>query len=122
MRHRVSWQELSRRYVSGNKQPFEFYASKSLKEADYCDSEGDVSYDIEDIYDMQIQHYNGLIYQGVKPQDARGILPQTMYTEVWSAWYPSQLESFINLRIEAHAQNEIRELALTKQRLVQESK
>ena len=30
VRHRVSWQELSRRYVSGTKSPFEFYQSRNL--------------------------------------------------------------------------------------------
>jgi thymidylate synthase (FAD) len=31
VRHRVSWQELSRRYVSGSRVPFEFYVSEKMK-------------------------------------------------------------------------------------------
>jgi thymidylate synthase (FAD) len=129
MRHRVSWQELSRRYVSGNKQPFEFYLSESMKhitsaerlcyDTDY-DTYVTDTYSTKDIFNLCIEHYLKAVDKGVKPQDARGILPQTMYTEIWSAWYPKQLESFINLRVEAHAQNEIRELALTKQKLLKE--
>ena len=32
VRHRVSWQELSRRYVSGTKSPFEFYVSRKMND------------------------------------------------------------------------------------------
>ena len=31
VRHRLSWQELSRRYVSGSRVPFEFYVSEKMK-------------------------------------------------------------------------------------------
>ena len=33
------------------------------------------------------------------------------YTTVWSAWQPSPLKSFYDLRLDKHAQSEIRELA-----------
>ena len=32
VRHRISWQELSRRYVSGKRVTFEFYVSDKLKD------------------------------------------------------------------------------------------
>ena len=31
VRHRVSWQELSRRYASGERVPFEFYVSEKME-------------------------------------------------------------------------------------------
>jgi thymidylate synthase (FAD) len=34
-----------------------------------------------------------------------------MYTTIWSVWLPTQLDSFYTLRLDSHAQSEIRELA-----------
>jgi len=100
MRHRCSWQELSRRYVSNKKQEFEFYISPKL------DSDA-----IEFHCKFCVQQYNRAIEQEVLPQDARQILPQSMYTEMWSAWYPSQLQSMIDLRTAKSTQTEFRALA-----------
>ena len=112
VRHRnASYQELSRRYVSGSKLEFEFYISPELKKADYCDSEGDTSYSISEIYHQQVQHYNSLIDQGVKPEQARRILPQAAYTVLWSAWLPESLNGMLELRTHKTAQTEIRNLA-----------
>ena len=105
IRHRVSWQELSRRYVSGKKAPFEFYISPKMRSVD--------SYygNTSTIISACVKHYDKAIENGVKPEEARRILPQAMYTTIWSAWLPSQLESFYTLRLDSHAQSEIRELA-----------
>lgn len=116
IRHRVSWQELSRRYVSGKRAEFEFYISPKLNDWNLYTSVGneDVSmsdYDAKSIIKLCVAHYNTAIAQGVKPEEARRILPQSMYTTIWSAWLPSQLESFYTLRLDSHAQSEIRALA-----------
>lgn len=115
IRHRVSWQELSRRYVSGKKSPFEFYISPKLKNKDigYTGGEGIGTNWVypEKHIENSITLYNSAISTGVKPEEARRVLPQSMYTTIWSAWQPSQLESFYNLRLDSHAQSEIRELA-----------
>lgn len=125
IRHRVSWQELSRRYVSGKKVGFEFYVSELLKEVVYTDrlkdDEGEY-YDITtstiDLIDMCVNHYFAALEAGVQPQEARRILPQAMYTTVWSAWQPKPLDSFFKLRLDHHAQWEIRQLAEAKQNLI----
>ena len=114
IRHRVSWQELSRRYVSGKKSPFEFYYSPKLTNF-YSDQEsdgkfGNLLYSAE-LVDLCVEHYNQAIAAGIKPEEARRCLPQSMYTTVWSAWQPSPLEVFYKLRLDSHAQSEIRELA-----------
>lgn len=104
IRHRVSWQELSRRYVSGKKSEFEFYLSPRLENSEL----------IEEYNDMVLQSvslYNRAISNNIKPEEARRILPQAMYTTVWSAWQPKQLEVFYKLRLDKHAQQEIRWLA-----------
>ena len=125
MRHRASWQELSRRYVSGKRAEFEFYVSDKMDKT-YSEEEqsyfnttphGEVEFDFqterstEDLINLCVAHYDAAIANGVKPEEARRILPQAMYTTVYSTWLPSQLESFYELRLDSHAQAEIRELA-----------
>lgn len=118
MRHRASWQELSRRYVSGKKLPFEFYNSSKLanvvSSSEIVTPEGHYfSFDLttEALINACLLHYDAAIASGVKPEEARRILPQAMYTQVWSAWQPKQLENLFKLRCDSHAQSEIRQLA-----------
>ena len=126
VRHRVSWQELSRRYVSGTKSPFEFYQSKKLanlvsymqdnNRLTYSSTELSVSTD--DIIDICLNHYNSAIASGVKPEEARRILPQAMMTQIWGAFQPSQLDNWFKLRLDKHAQLEIRCVAQAMQELI----
>lgn len=111
VRHRINWQELSRRYVSGKKQPFEFYISDKIRR--------------NPIYDRYIEHindsveiYNSLLEDGVKPEEARRILPQAMMTQIWGAFQPNQLSSYFALRLDSHAQKEIRLVAESMQELI----
>lgn len=110
VRHRCSWQELSRRYVSGKKQPFEFYVSPKMADLEHesCDFG---SYSTEWIIQTCIDHYNYAIASGVKPEEARRILPQAMMTTIWGAFLPTQLDNFYTLRLDSHAQREIRLVA-----------
>ena len=113
VRHRVNWQELSRRYVSGKRVPFEFYVSEKMlnlapKES-YINSESLVCY--EDVIEECVRFYYYALDQGVKPEEARRIIPQGMQTIIWGAFQPRQLENFYKLRLEPKAQVEIREVA-----------
>ena len=107
VRHRCSWQELSRRYVSGKKTPFDFYISEKLSgiEHESCDFG---KYSTEYIIQTCVAHYNYAISIGVKPEEARRILPQAMMTTIWGAFQPTQLANFFTLRLDSHAQREIR--------------
>lgn len=122
VRHRVSWQELSRRYVSGKKKEFEFYVSKKISHisihSGYSESGGTLSIDAEDIIDLCISHYNTAIDEGVKPEEARRILPQAMMTQIWGAFQPNQLSSYFALRLDSHAQKEIRMVSEAMQELI----
>lgn len=113
MRHRASWQELSRRYVSGKKAEFEFYISPKMASSSSVNVLDDESNEIQytDLIAQCVSAYDEAIARGVKPEEARRILPQAMYTTVWSAWQPKQLEVFYKLRCDKHAQAEIQELA-----------
>lgn len=126
VRHRVSWQELSRRYVSGTKSPFEFYTSRKLENhVSYMeDTKGiadnlmELSFSTEDIIDVCLNHYFKAIASGVKPEEARRILPQAMITQIWGAFQPSQLDNWFKLRLDKHAQLEIRCVAQAMQELI----
>jgi len=115
IRHRANWQELSRRYVSGAKNPFNFYISEKMKNIETSigdDGTGTEQFmKTEDIINLCVDHYNNAILDGVKPEEARRIIPQAMYTTVWTAMQPKQLEVFYKLRLDSHAQSEIQELA-----------
>lgn len=126
VRHRVSWQELSRRYVSGTKSPFEFYTSRKLENlvshmedtTGIADNLMELSFSTEDIIDVCLNHYFRAIASGVKPEEARRILPQAMMTQIWGAFQPSQLDNWFKLRLDKHAQLEIRCVAQAMQELI----
>ena len=122
VRHRVSWQELSRRYVSGTKSPFEFYKSKKLSTIKYYSSgefiREDYPIDIDDIIDICTVFYHQALNSGVKPEEARRILPQAMMTQIWGAFQPNQLDNWFKLRLDKHAQSEIRMVAQAMQELI----
>ena len=120
VRHRCSWQELSRRYVSGKKQPFEFYISEKMQGviSEHFDDESNFFFDTSDIIDICLEHYNEAIAAGVKPEEARRILPQAMKTTIWGAFQPAQLANFFTLRLDKSAQREIRTVAEAMKELI----
>lgn len=115
VRHRCSWQELSRRYVSGKKTPFEFYISEKMRTpvvlGDYTADGECNSFNIEDLISLCEDFYHEALAQGVKPEEARRILPQAMMTTIWGAFQPTQLANFFTLRLHKTAQHEIRLVA-----------
>ena len=121
-RHRVSLQELSRRYVSGKKSELEFYISPKMRNLEShtgcstSDCPGDNINTIE-IIELCVEHYNQAISNGIKPEEARRILPMSLYTTTWSAWQPSQLKSYMELRTDSHTQIEHRNLATAMEEL-----
>ena len=112
VRHRVNWQELSRRYVSGKRVPFEFYISDKLKE----------NQKVKDVIKQSEDLYFELLESGIKPQEARRVIPQMSYTQIWGAFQPKQLENYFKLRLDEHAQWEIKQTAIAMQELIQGDK
>ena len=126
VRHRVSWQELSRRYVSDSRVPFEFYVSDKMKNVtstvekeiwfekdDGSESTRTGIFDqtTQNIIDGCLAHYRQALTDGVKPQEARRIIPQSAYTQIWGAFMPKQLDNYFKLRLDEHAQWEIRQIS-----------
>ena len=108
VRHRISWQELSRRYVSAKRVPFEFYVSEKLKE----------NQKVQDLIKQSEDLYFELLENGFKPQEARRVIPQMGYTQIWGAFMPKQLDNYFKLRLDEHAQWEIRQTAIAMQELL----
>ena len=108
VRHRISWQELSRRYVSAKRVPFEFYVSDKLKE----------NQKVKDLIKQSEDLYFELLEEGIKPQEARRVIPQMGYTQIWGAFMPKQLDNYFKLRLDEHAQWEIRQTAIAMQELL----
>ena len=124
VRHRISWQELSRRYVSGKRVPFEYYISEKLK--GFSAEIGEESYDadpiktsINDLIEYNENMYYALLDAGVKPQEARRVIPQMGYTQIWGAFQPKQLDNYFKLRLDEHSQWEIRQTAIAMQELIE---
>lgn len=119
----MPWNEVSRRYVSSEP---EFYIPMGFRKAADNVKQGsseeliDVArYDRDDGYEnwyeesvsISLEAYKEMINMGVCPEQARMVLPQSMYTE----WYWSgTLKAFAkmyNLRIDSHSQKETQEIA-----------
>ena len=129
VRHRVNWQVLSRRYVSGEKTPFSFYIHEKMEKvvSSFVDNNGIIEHgatlDIstEDIINICLNHYEAARKAGIKPEVARGIIPQCAYTIAWCAFQPKQLESYFELRLDKTAQPEIRLVSEAMKSLVEKT-
>ena len=113
-----AWNEISGRYVEYD----EFYEptiyrkqSEDNKQASEGQFEGDDIKDVEGhwtrAHNMSLTAYENLINAGMAKEQARCILPLTLYTEVyWTASFQA-IMNFIELRNEKTAQIEIQEYA-----------
>lgn len=60
---------------------------------------------------MCANHYNSLLKKGIKPEDARYVLPESTKTSINVTMNLREFANFYELRADKHAQWEIRELA-----------
>lgn len=117
-RHWFHLQELSRRYVSGKKVPFEFYMDEKLKRVEsylfqsiHYDGQID-NLKTQDVINICVNHYYKALEEGVAPQNARRILPQGAYTEIWTGMTPRVYDNMLKLRTKPKTQWEFRQLAM----------
>lgn len=118
MRHRTaSINELSARY---SVVPKEYYTPDSLRgqsSVNHQGSEGEVTIGegTRDHVIEQLEHsfgiYDTLLEQGVCREQARGNLPQSTYTEFYWKINLHNLMHYLQLRMDDHAQKEIRDYA-----------
>ena len=111
-----AWNEISGRYVAYS----DFYMPKDFRaqsDDNKQASEGLVDNQKEalelwqDAQQSSIEAYENMIAMGIAKEQARSILPLTVYTEVWWTASFQSIMNFIELRDEATAQVEIQEYA-----------
>lgn len=99
MRHRsFSYLEMSRRYTKDAKIPFEFWFPKGF--------DRDIGW-----WSRQFENAYHDVLQEHHTQIASRFLPQTTYTEFYVMGEVEGLKNFFRLRLDEHAQVEIREVA-----------
>mgnify|MGYP002849197577 CR=1 FL=1 len=128
MRHRTwSYNEISRRYTDVDVefyQPSEFRtqheSNRQASNEDLIDPLVDplsvtggtsASWLVRDHNKKSLRLYNKLISAGICREQARGVLPQNLYTKYYGTVNLSNLLKFISLRTHPGAQWEIRKLA-----------
>lgn len=73
---------------------------------------------LQELYDMSLQKYNQALSMGAAPEQARMLLPQAMYTSYYVTGSLAAFARAYNLRIDPHAQEEIREIAREWDRII----
>jgi thymidylate synthase (FAD) len=130
-RHRTwSYNEISRRYTDFDLkfyEPQKFRTQhKTNRQASNLDSVDPIVYpDLSDLdfgvrasecikshHERSLTLYNNLIDSGVCREQARGILPQNLYTEYYGTCNLSNLLRFVDLRTHEGAQWEIQQVAI----------
>lgn len=123
-----AWNEISLRYVDAS--GFQFYEpsgfrqqSENNKQASLDDTVADPDNRLKEAYEHQCQQalrlYHELINSGVAREQARGVLPLSIYTEFYWTASLQALTNFIRLRKHQGAQYEIRLYAEALERLTE---
>jgi thymidylate synthase (FAD) len=119
-RHTVGFarNEVSRRYVDDEP---ECWVPTLLRARDENKKQGSkdeaipendrIVKEIQNFTDGAVSFYNFLLKEGVAPEVARGVLPQSMYTEFIETASLSAYARLCSLRLDPHAQKEIRDYA-----------
>lgn len=88
------------------------YCKESEATFTYPDVDYDLYSDIKDHFDNALKLYNTLLVRGIKKEDARFVLPEATHTELLVTGNFQAWRDFINLRLNKHAQWEIRQVAM----------
>ena len=107
----MPWNEISRRYVDSEPEFYEPDVWRGRSADKKQGSEGLVDIKTRPTNQYALETYRNLLADGVAPEQARMVLPQSMYTE----WYWSgSLYAFAkmcNLRLKEDTQKETQEIA-----------
>ena len=120
VKHQVGlvWNEVSRRYVSNSP---EFWRASEWREVASDKKQGSSDQVIKEndtisyVYRETIRHcsdtYNLMLDKGVCPEQARTILPQSLYTEWYWSGTLAAFARVCNLRMNKDSQKETKEIA-----------
>jgi len=111
----LRWNEISRRYVDD---PPTFYSPNSWRSRSEDKKQGsgdaidvDLQTDIADFNKQCADYYHHLLAEGVAPEQARMVLPQSMYTEWYWSGSMDAFASMCRLRCAPDTQYETRLVA-----------
>ena len=119
-KHQVGlvWNEVSRRYVDSEP---EFYVpetwrkrAENVKQGSSDEAHENSRYFSEtfvSLFSRMQDFYEGLLLQGVCPEQARMVLPQSMMTEWWWSGSLAAFARVCKLRLDPHTQKETRDVA-----------
>ena len=128
-RHTIGFarNEVSRRYVDT---PPECYNPQDIRARDTnlkqgskltnVENNSEIAIKIKDIQDKVLNTYEELLSLNVAPEVARGILPQSMYTEFIETASLAAYARLCKLRLDPNAQKEIQEYAKVLSELIEE--
>ncbi len=113
-KHQVGmvWNEVSRRYVDSDPR---FYRPKSWRKRarniKQGSSEETIKYSTAPLYSYAYQCYSNMLDDGICPEQARMVLPQSMYTEWYWTGSLAAWARVCKLRLDPHTQRETQEVA-----------
>jgi thymidylate synthase (FAD) len=112
-KHQVGmvWNEVSRRYVDSEPEFFEPDKWRGKADNVKQGSSDKVIRDITINHQPYIDGYNRLLEVGVCPEQARMVLPQSMYTEWYWTGSLASWARVCKLRLDPHTQKETRDIA-----------
>lgn len=120
-KHKIGFveNEISRRYVDDEPEffwPTEWRgrpteSAKQGSSVPLVTAKPAIDYDYEIFIKKALEVYNEMLSDGVAPEQARMVLPQSMYTEWYWTGSLASYARFFRQRIDPHAQKEIQELA-----------
>ncbi len=125
-RHRTwSYNEISRRYTAENLKFYEPNKFRTQHRSDRQSSNPDsIDPELPEYFYLKASDkirahhtgclalYESLLEAGVCREQARGILPQNLYTEYYGTANLNNILKFVDLRLDEHAQWEIRQVAM----------
>ena len=117
MRHRTfSYNEISRRYTSNQIELWypDGWRGQSNKNLQCSSGEitDNVAHEIfESSVALALHSYNSLLERGIARELARAVLPQSLYTSFYMTGNLHNWCHFLRLRLDAHAQPEVRAVA-----------
>jgi len=120
VRHRIaSYKQQSQRHVDPTKMPEWFIVPETIMSLDKHAVDVNVE-EYLDLMDKIAAFYGRLVKAGVPEEDARFILPNACKTNITITMNGRSLLHFFRLRLDKHAQWEIRELATKMLEVLQE--
>jgi thymidylate synthase (FAD) len=109
----LRWNEISRRYVDDEPEFYEprEWRGRSADKKQGSDGVVNITLDQEVQWNRQLSTYKTLLSEGVAPEQARMVLPQSMITEFYWSGSLDAFSDMCNLRCKPDTQAETREVA-----------